>query len=239
MNIADLLKKPESKTLEFKRDLSSRSTVLRTIVAFANTSGGSIVIGVEDGARHICGVNEPLDVEEQLANMISDSIFPKIIPNIEIAPWRNTYLLLVHVYPSNSRPHYLMSKGLEHETFVRVGSTNRLADKAIISELQRLNRFESYDEQPLPDLNSEAINFRVASEYFSEYRKLKLCDLVSLKLVTIYQGHTVPTVGGVLLFSEQRQHYFPDAWVQVGRFQGIDKKIFWIRKQSTLYPFKR
>ena len=37
MDILELLKKPESKTLEFKRDLSSARGILRTIVAFANT----------------------------------------------------------------------------------------------------------------------------------------------------------------------------------------------------------
>jgi len=39
MDILDLLKRPEGKTLEFKRDLSSPGGVLRGIVAFANTAG--------------------------------------------------------------------------------------------------------------------------------------------------------------------------------------------------------
>jgi hypothetical protein len=38
MDITELLKSPEGKTLEFKRDLSAKKGILRTLVAFANTS---------------------------------------------------------------------------------------------------------------------------------------------------------------------------------------------------------
>jgi ATP-dependent DNA helicase RecG len=68
VDLLDLLKRPEGKTLEFKRDLSSPDGVLRSLVAFANTSGGTVLIGVEDRTRHVRGVKEPLDLEERLAN---------------------------------------------------------------------------------------------------------------------------------------------------------------------------
>ena len=41
MDLLETLKRPEGKTLEFKRDLSSPEGALRSIVAFANTAGGS------------------------------------------------------------------------------------------------------------------------------------------------------------------------------------------------------
>ena len=47
----------------------------------------------------------------------------------------------------------------------------------------------------LPDLNSEAIDFRVASEFFKPIRKLTLHGLESLKVTTSYQGRVVPTIG--------------------------------------------
>ena len=74
MYLLDLLKRPEGKALEFKSDLSSPDGVLKTIVAFANTSGGTVLVGVEDRARHVRGVTEPLDLEERLANLISDTL---------------------------------------------------------------------------------------------------------------------------------------------------------------------
>lgn len=46
--IAELLLQPERKTLEFKRDLSSPKPLLKTLVAFANTAGGRLIVGVAD-----------------------------------------------------------------------------------------------------------------------------------------------------------------------------------------------
>ena len=55
-----LLQQPEGKTLEFKRDLSSPRNVLKTLVAFANSAGRRLVIGVDDD-RTLLGVTDPLD----------------------------------------------------------------------------------------------------------------------------------------------------------------------------------
>jgi predicted HTH transcriptional regulator len=196
---------------------------LRTIVAFANTSGGTLLVGVEDRTRHVRGVADPLDAEERLANLLSDNVVPRLVPELEILPWRRTHVLAVQVYPSYSRPHYLKSAGLEKGVYVRVGSSNRQADRELIAELRRFASGESYDEEPLPDLDSEAIDFRAASELFAAKRKLKKADLDTLHIVTKHQGRKVPTVGGVLLFGHERERRFPDAWIQAGRFDGLDK----------------
>jgi len=223
MDLLDLLKRPEGKTLEFKRDLSSPEGVLRTLVAFANTAGGILLIGVQDGTRHVRGVRDPLDLEERLANLVSDSILPRLVPDLDILPWRRTHALAVQVHPSPSRPHYLKREGLDGGVYVRVGSSNRRADRELIEELKRFARGEAYDEQAMPELNSEALDFRVASESFAPVRKLKRQDLESLRLVTTHQGSKVPTIGGMLLFGRDRERHFPDAWIQVGRFRGTDK----------------
>ncbi len=223
MDLIDLLKRVESKTLEFKRDLSSPNGVLRTIVAFANTAGGVLLLGVEDATRNVRGVEKPLAMEERLANLISDSILPRLIPDIEVLPWRRTHVLAVQVHPSPARPHYLANAGLEGGAYVRFGSTNHRADRELIDELRRFSRGETFDEQAMPDCNSEAIDFRAASESFASVRKLKRADLDTLRLTIKHQGRKVPTIGGMLLFGKQRHRYFPDAWVQAGRFRGTDK----------------
>lgn len=162
----------------------------------------------------------PAEVEIHLANLIVDRISPRIIPDIEILPWRSTHVLQVNIPLSSQRPHALLSSGGRKEVFVRVGSTNRKADENLIAELSRSVLPKGYDEEPMPDLSSEDIDFRVASELFESIRKLSKKDLLNLNLMTSYQGNTVPTVGGILLFGGERLKYFPDAWIQVGRFAG-------------------
>lgn len=72
MTVADHIKQEEGKTLEFKRDLSSPKNLLKTLVAFANTAGGRVIIGVDDISRLPLGIENPLDEEERLCSLIAD-----------------------------------------------------------------------------------------------------------------------------------------------------------------------
>ena len=86
-------------------------------------------------------------------------------------------VLAVQVHPSSSRPHHFRREGPEAGVYVRVGSTNRRADRELIEELRRFARGTSFDEQAMPDLDSEALDFRAASESFASVRRLKRADL--------------------------------------------------------------
>ena len=77
--------------------------------------------------------------------------------------------------------------------------------------LKRDCRAESYDEQAMPELDPEALDFRAASELFAPVHKLKRADLETLLLGTKHQGRKVATVGGMLLFGKERERFFPDA----------------------------
>jgi predicted HTH transcriptional regulator len=223
MDLIGLLQRPEGKTLEFKRDLSSPEKVLHTLIAFANTAGGLLVIGVENGTKRVRGLLDPLKEEERLASLISDRIAPRLIPTVDVIAWRSVQLMVVEVFPSSNRPHYLKNLGPEEGVFVRIGSINRKADAALRQELRRMASNETFDESPLAKFDSEALDFRAASESFPARGQLKKVDLQTLRLLTSHGRRLVPTVGGLLLFGRQPEQRFPDAWVQCGRFKGTDK----------------
>ena len=76
----------ESKSIEYKVTLPDKSEkYMKTIVAFANTQGGKLVVGVDDKTHEIVGVeNEILfQLMDGIANAVSDSCMPQIIPDIE------------------------------------------------------------------------------------------------------------------------------------------------------------
>jgi ATP-dependent DNA helicase RecG len=82
-DITTILSLPEGKTIEFKRDLSSLKPIMKTLVAFANTAGGTLIIGRnDDGTIH--GVEDVLGSEEKLSNAIAETFplhyFPKSKP---------------------------------------------------------------------------------------------------------------------------------------------------------------
>ena len=238
MDLNEVLRRTESKTLEFKRDLSSPQGFLRGVVALANTAGGTVLIGVEDRSRHVRGVERPLDLEERAANLIADSIEPPLLPDLEILRFRNKHVLAVQVYPSSARPHFITREGLDTGTYVRVGSTNRRADADLVAEMRRFAIGESYDERPMPELDSEALDFRAASDAFLPSRVLRRRDLETLRLVASHQGQLVPTVGGILLFGRDRLAHFPDAWIQAGRFSGADKTVILDQARIDTAPIR-
>jgi len=221
-----LIAKPEGKTLEFKRDLSSPKNLLKTLVSFANSAGGVLLVGVADGGGKVVGIRgKPLDEEERLCNLIADSIEPRLVPNVELVAFQKKTLLAVEVYPSGPRPHWLKSEGPLEGVYVRLGSTNRKADRALIEELKRSAAGTSFDEMPMPEVTGKALDIAAAKKAFKGVRAVTEKELVTLKLLTRVQGRLVPTIGGMLLFGKDRDQHFSDAWVQCGRFEGTTKSV--------------
>lgn len=220
--IKELLNQSESKTLEFKRDISSPAPIMKTLTAFANTAGGRLIAGISDTGE-VLGVEDPLDEEERLCSMIADSISPRLVPNLELVTVEGKTLLVVEVFLSNSRPHWLNREGVEQGVYVRLGSSNRQADQALTAELRRSVEGVAFDEMPMPELSIGDLDLDAVRQAFADTRPLNEQSLLTLKLLTNHQNKLVPTKGAILLFGKQRTYHFSDAWIQCGRFFGTEK----------------
>ena len=184
--IESFLAREEGKTLEFKENCRPLGRIVETAVAFANTAGGTIVIGVRDQTEEVVGIPQALDDQERLANALADGIHPLLIPDIQIHRWRERELIAVSV-PHAVGPYYVRSQGRKAGVYIRLGSTNRQAGPEMIAELERLARNVSFDEQPCSEVNSEDIDFRVASEFFAALsRPLSEPKRRSLNFVSLY-----------------------------------------------------
>lgn len=126
----------EGKTLDYKRDLSGPEGVLRTVVAFANSAGGRLVIGVVDD-RSVVGVDDPVTAEMRLADLITDSIRPQLLPTIELITLDGRTVLVANVPVGGQRPYYLKEAGRYGGAYVRLGSSNRRATRLLTDDLAR------------------------------------------------------------------------------------------------------
>lgn len=223
MNIDDYIASGESRVLEFKENSSAKAKIVATAIAFANTAGGRIIIGVQDKTHQAIGVPHPHDVAESLASMMHDVIEPRIIPNIEVVAYQNTNLIVIEVYPSSYRPHYEKNKGKADSTYIRIGETTRRADADLIRVIERTAIVNSYDEELCIGATIDNIDLSYAKGMFLPDRHLTLSDLATLGACKKDLDHFVPTIGGILLFSPQRLDFFPDAWIHLGIFEGIDR----------------
>lgn len=226
MDLATLLGTNPGKTTDFRRDLSSPADFLRTVVAFANSSGGTVVVGVDPADRSVRGVADPLALEERVDRLVSDGVRPALALDQEILPWRQkVHLVAVRVHPGPHRPYHLRKGGLERGVFVRSGARDRLADPEMVEDLKRQALGGAYDEEPCAGAGPEDLDGEALERAFRRAGRPApgRDDLRALHLLTEHEGRTVPTRGGLLLFGRGRLERFPDAWIQAGRFAGNDR----------------
>lgn len=121
-------------------------------------------------------------------------------------------------------PFYLKDKGETGGVYVRLGSTNRIADAAMIAEIKLLKDHISFDQ--LPDLRAspDDLDLHLANQLLSSVGKsCSKSNARSLELVVDYHEHIYPTKGGLLLFGKRRDELFPDPFIRLVRFEGVTK----------------
>lgn len=227
IEIQDIASLPEGKTLEFKRDLSSMKPIMKTLVAFANTAGGTVLIGKDNDGR-IIGVSDVFEAEEKLANAIADSIAPPLLPEIETTSLEGKALIIIRV-PHWRGPFYLKSQGIQEGVYIRLGSTNRVAGQELIEELKRSFSNVSFDQLPCVEVDSSGLDMNLIKQLFASVdRKIDQKKLETLGVLVPYAGKLVCSNGGLILFGKEhlREKYFPNAKIRCARFQGIDKVDF-------------
>lgn len=137
----------ENSKTEFKCDYSD--SIRKSVIAFANTSGGKILVGVDDDGN-IVGVTDPDATLRRITNVLRDSILPDITLysqcNIETIDGHP--VIKIDVQPGGDCPYYWREKGLSPEgVFVRQGSSSVHATReGIIRMIRRVlpNEYETH-----------------------------------------------------------------------------------------------
>jgi ATP-dependent DNA helicase RecG len=231
MKISELLRQPEGRKLEFKEIVPVVAELAKTIVAFANDAGGELYIGIKDNPREFVGIHEDdlLKIEEQISNIIHDHCYPVIIPDISFQAYADKHIIRVQIYKGSNLPYFIKSKGKSNGTYIRVGSSNRLADAEIIAELERQRRNISFDSELVFDKPFQDLQLTGFKALFYQKTGEVCTDLVLRKLGLIkeFQGALLPT-NALVLFSDAdtRTPYFPYAKVECARFKGTNSETF-------------
>jgi ATP-dependent DNA helicase RecG len=221
--LEELLARSESKTLEFKENAGSLHKIVQTVIAFANTAGGTLVIGVQDKTKNVIGVENILQDEERIASAIADSVSPTLLPNLQFISWRDKDVLIVTV-PHSPGPFYLKDKGEDSGVYVRLGSTNRIADAALIAEIKRIKEHTSFDQLPELRATPDDLDMDLARKLFTAVDKpFTKATARSLELIIDHRDTPDPTKGGLMLFGKQRDELFPDPFIRLVRFEGTTK----------------
>jgi ATP-dependent DNA helicase RecG len=149
LNIQTKIQQPEGRRLEFKEVMPTNAELAKTIVSFANDAGGELFIGLKNNPREISGLQyDQLDtIENQISNIVNDQCNPTVLPEISFIEESGKYIIRVYIHKGSKPPYFIISKGKEKGTFIRVGSSNRLASAEIIQELERQGQNVSFDSE--------------------------------------------------------------------------------------------
>lgn len=143
---------PENTNIEYKElnrtDGSVPDSVIKEVVAFLNTDGGEIYVGIRDDGS-VEGVSDPDDTTNRLTAMIVSSVKPDPVSFVRIDPVRMDGAVVVKciVSPGTERPYFAAQKGLTPGgVFVRVGASSRNVSESVIRKMIVESSGQSYEE---------------------------------------------------------------------------------------------
>jgi ATP-dependent DNA helicase RecG len=143
---ASEIKPEENLTTEFKREYTEE--IKKTIVAFANTAGGTLYIGINDD-KSITGVSNPDSVLLQITNAVRSSIKPDVTLFVDYKTekiGKNTKIVIT-VQKGTAYPYYLANKGIRPEgVYVRQGPSSVPATETAILNMIKETDGEKYEK---------------------------------------------------------------------------------------------
>jgi ATP-dependent DNA helicase RecG len=214
----------ETEILEFKE--SPNKAFCKTISAFANTKGGTILLGVNNEGG-IVGVESSTKFLEDLTNRLVNKL--SLYPEIETIDIESRRVIVVRLARSGYPVSY------EGRYYERVGNTTReMSPKKLQALLLRGKTWDSLtSEFALEQIDTETIRrfLRLAAESnrFSDVSLDEPPEVILEKLGLVVDGKL--TNGAILLFGKNPQKHFTNLCVRIGRFKTettiIDDK--WVR----------
>jgi len=178
--IAELIAQGEHQQLDFKFEVSDSKKIARTLSAFANTDGGTLLIGVKDNG-HIAGIqsDEEYYMIEAAAEMYCR---PKV--QFEAKEWNidGKVILEVTVRQSAVKPHHSPDKNDNYKAYIRVKDENIVAPEILEMawmKIADLNGTHLVISHPVEKL----LNFLDVNPYItvSQFRKIARINYYTAK----------------------------------------------------------
>ena len=193
----------ESDTVEFKSTFNG--TVIETLVAFANTKGGTVYVGVNDAGK-IVGVTLSKESVQQWVNSIKSKTEPSLMPDIDIIEVDDKQIVTIHIIEYPVKPLSIQGK-----YYRKISNSNHLMTASEVSDcfLQSMQySWDSYTHQnaTFDDLDSNRIEkfinrinekgrIHLEGSNFEKLRKLNLIK------------DNLPTNAAMLLFAKEPLMY--------------------------------
>ena len=198
--------------------------IKKEIIAFANTNGGKIYIGIDDNSN-IIGIDNIDDNLQSLTGMINEGIKPSIIEHAQIKTekYDNKDVIIVDIQSGPNKPYYLADKGLKPSgVYLRHGSSSIQVSDEIIRKMIFEHASLRFEEMISKNQN---LSFEYLEKKFKDNNLI--FDNNKYKLLNVVNNENKYTNLGLLL-SDQCPYT-----IKCAIFNGTNKIEFRDRKEFT------
>lgn len=207
---------------EFKREFTP--DLNKEVIAFANTDGGKIYIGVDDSGNTV-GVNDVDKTLQACVSHIANTVRPDITGFIKCEPKSidGKTVIEIEIEKGTASPYYVVGKGIRPEgVYVRVGSSSIPATETAILKMIKETDGESYEN--VRSLN-QSLTFNESTAYFEKHNVA--FGETQMRTLGIINDDGLYTNLGLLL-SDSCVHT-----IKIAVFDGIEKEVFKDRYEFT------
>lgn len=153
----------ETENMEFKARYTDE--IYKEIIAFANTEGGILYIGIDDGGNAV-GLENVDEEYTRITNGIRDAIMPDVTMFVRFTIQENK-VVRISVSEGSNKPYYLKSKGLKPSgVYVRQGASSAPASFEQIRQMIKQSDGDSFED--MRSLEQE-LTFEAAKAAFKRY----------------------------------------------------------------------
>ena len=194
--------KIENTNIDYKEkvEYTKPKSWLKSVSAFANSNGGSLLFGVRDVDKKPVGLNDVVKDSEKVTELINSKITPLPRYELNVFNEENKDFMEVKIGDGPRTPYYYNSDGRK-EAFIRSGNQSIIAPKHILDNLILKGQNTTFNELPstfdINDVSFTLLNASLKKETGKELNKEK--DYLSLELIT--KDNKITNAG--LLLSDQ------------------------------------
>ena len=213
----------EDTRLELKREIPHRQSLADEIAAFANTSGGVILIGVDDSGEIVGIARQELDaVEKRVVEICQDSIEPLVLIHTEKLQLDNKNLLKIGV------PRSLFVHKTANGYFIRQGSSKREMPPEQLARLfqQRSQaRIIAFDEQFVPNTDKETLRRDLYQRFITEAASEDDIENLLLKRrLLVKEGQeNRASVAGILMCHDRPEAYLYNSYIHAVFYNSTER----------------
>ena len=206
MNASDLrnlIQRGEGTYLEFKKTIPSAEKIAREIAAFANSKGGTILVGVDDN-KQISGVSAYFEEEFLLMEAAQKLCVPPIPLKIELVHSGSNDVMVVHVNEAEKKPVYIKNKK-KRLVYVRFKDESILASDEQVEVLKH-----TYSDEGVTFEYGK--NEQMLFRYLNEYGEITVSRFAQIINVTTYRASKIlinlVSAGVLKIFRKYETDYF-------------------------------